>query len=99
MKNIKRFETYILEKEIIKDNIKDTKDLNKGYNWNTSIPSDQDKDTDDKWYRFVNKSEIGIGDSDPVKKFKEWNGKYWRTNKTKDLKDEPRKEKGEKSFD
>jgi len=60
--------------------------LNKKYNWDSksNIPR-----SNDKWYGNVYKYEIGIGESDPVKKFKEWSSKYWRDAGTQYDKYEP----------
>jgi hypothetical protein len=49
--------------------------VNKHYNWDSKPDSHR---SDDKWYAYVYKHEIGIGEADPVAKFKEWSGKYWR---------------------
>lgn len=47
---------------------------NLGYNWK-AVPDKAKKKIEGT--NMLKKSEIGIGESDPVKKFKEWNGHYW----------------------
>ena len=61
--------------------------MNKKYDWDSKPDSSR---SDDKWYRYVYKHEIGIGDPDPVKKFKDWIGKFWRESGTETDKYEPK---------
>ncbi len=103
MGNVKKFEQFISEvsekkkasSEKVGDNVADAKKLNKGYNWSAFPEGSKSKD---KWYSNTHTNTIEIGDPDPVKKFKEWNGKYWRSDSSKKQKDEPRKEKGQKNL-
>ena len=67
--------------------LKHSWDLNQKYNWD-AVP--KSAESDDRWYSNANKSEIGIGSEDPVKKFREWSSKFWRYNGEQDLKYEPR---------
>ena len=52
---------------------------NKEYNFD-AIPKGKFKDKDPN-YDIVHSNKIEIGDPNPVKKFKEWSGKYWRKKK------------------
>lgn len=61
--------------------------LNVKYNWD-AVP--QSAKSDDRWYANANKSEIAIGEKDPIKKFKNWNPNYWRYKGEENLKYEPR---------
>lgn len=53
---------------------------NLGYNWSAVPKRDVKKNEGPNMIKI---SEIGIGSSDPVKKFKDWNGHYWERKKPK----------------
>ena len=53
---------------------------NLGYNWNAVPKRDVKKNEGPNMMKIA---EIGIGSSDPVKKFKDWNGHYWERKKPK----------------
>ena len=80
-------ETNSNQKNLELGDLKHSIALNKKYNWD-AVP--QSAKTNDKWYANANKSEISIGDDDPVQKFKEWSGKYWRYAGEEKQKYEPR---------
>jgi hypothetical protein len=48
--------------------------LNKDYDWD-AVP--QRDVVNPKWHPNVDIKEIGIGEGDPVMKFKDWVGQYW----------------------
>lgn len=82
------------EKNLELGDLSKSVNLNKQYNWD-GVP--QSAKSDDRWYANANKSEIAIGDGDPVAKFKEWSGKYWRYKGEEKLKYEPRSGVDQKS--
>ncbi len=53
---------------------------NKEYNFEPIPASFKDKDPN---YDIVISKKIEIGDPNPVKKFREWDGKYWERRKRK----------------
>lgn len=67
--------------------LKHSVNLNKKYNWD-GVP--KSAKSDDRWYANANKSEISIGDKNPVQKFQDWSGKYWRYAGEEKQKYEPR---------
>ena len=75
------------EKNLELGDLSKSVNLNKQYDWD-AVP--QSAKSDDRWYANANKSEIAIGDADPVAKFKEWSGKYWRYSGEEKQKYEPR---------
>lgn len=53
---------------------------NKNYNWDAVPKRDVKKNEGPNMLKI---SEIGVGDRDPIKKFKEWDGQYWLQKKRK----------------
>ncbi len=58
-------------------NIKSFKDMNSGYNTEVVPKKFSKKVTNPLLPNLMYFKEIGIGERDPIKKFREWNGQYW----------------------
>lgn len=98
MENIKTFEEFEEEMneqsktsdgknvEIFNKQFNKVKNQNKEYNFSPIPDSFRDKDPN---YQYVISKKIEIGDKNPVKKFKQWNGNYWRKRKDRNKKYEP----------
>ena len=77
MKHLKSFSEA---KSIDTPNSKEAKRLNKIHN-NNNIPK-RDR-YQQPHHPGTDMAQVDIGESEPVKKFKEWDGNYWETNNYK----------------
>jgi hypothetical protein len=94
IKNFNEFDVETFEGKTEDGNIKRfnaVKDAtiakNKEYNFEPIPDKFRDKDPN---YQYTISKKIEIGTKDPVKKFKEWNGNFWRKKKDRKKKYEPK---------
>ena len=74
MKHLRSFQQFEKKEAGMIPGYTDPNPRNKDYNWRVIPSRDSKKLEAPNQYKF---SEISIGDKNPVKKFKQWDPKYW----------------------